>query len=407
MKYVLLIAVFLWEFTTAYSQQYATCDDAKPISTSTYGPITPEAWADSSLCVPDNPNMYFGKSHMVVWLSFIVPYDTMLTFQIVPQHPTDDFDFILFKADRGDFCQKEKQRKVQPVRTNFAKPPIHSNGITGLSENASNLFVPPGNNFPYSAALPVKKGEWYYLVVDNYISNKGGFTLKLPLRFSANTNVVSTIDAAPVKAPLAEIPASSNFYIHVLDSANHPIKANLIIEGAQKNKSVKVDTADYSLRLEKFQSLTIHANAKGFMPYQSAYSGSGDTSAVTFWIHLVPIKSSQKITLKDIQFKEDSPIILPVSESALDYILQFLLKNPNVNVIIKGYTNDPNQTQSERYDQNLSEQRANSVKNYLSSHGVDKNRMKCIGYGSSQMLYPRPTTKEQQAANRRVEIEIQ
>jgi len=407
MKYVVLIAVLLWGLKPAYSQEHATCEDAIPVTTSSYGPVTPEGWADSSLCKPDNPNMYFGKSHMVVWLSFIVPYDTVLTFQIIPQHPTDDFDFILFKADRGDFCQKEKQQKVKPIRTNFAKPPAHSLGITGLSENASNLFVPPGNNFPYSAALPVKKGEWYYLAVDNYISDKGGFTLKLPLRFSANIIPISTIDAAPVKAPPAVIPASPNFYIHVLDSANHPIKANLIIDGAQKNKSIKVDTADYSMHLEKFQSLTIRGNAKGYMPYQSAYSGSGDTSAVTFWIHLIPIKASQKITLKDIQFKEDSPIILPASEPALDYILQFLLKNPNVNIIIKGYANDPNHTQSEKYDQNLSEQRTNAVKNYLSSHGIDKNRMKCIGYGSSQMIYPHPTTKEQQAANRRVEIEIQ
>jgi|SRR6185312_5287522 len=407
MKYVFLIAAFLWGSKPAYSQKHATCDDAIPISTSTYGPVTPEDWADSSLCMPNNPNMYFGKSHLVIWFSFIVPYDTLLTFQIIPQHPTDDFDFILFKADRGDFCEKEKQQKVQPVRTNFAKPPIHSSGITGLSENASNLFVPPGNNYPYSAALRVKKGEWYYLVVDNYISDKGGFTLKLHLRFTSNTHTLSAIDAAPIKAPAAVIPASPNFHIHVLDSVNQPIKANLIIDGAQKNKSIKVDTSDYALRLEKFQSLTIRANAKGYMPYQSVYFGAGDTSTVTFWVHLVPIKSSRKITLKDIQFKEDSPVILPASNPALDYILQFLLKNPGVNIIIKGYANDPNQTQSEKYDQNLSEQRTNAVKNYLTSHGIDKNRMKCIGYGSSQMIYPHPTTKEQQAANRRVEIEIQ
>lgn len=407
MKYVLLIAALLWVLKPAYSQEHATCDDAIPVTSSSYGPVTPEGWADSSLCAPNDEKMYFGKSHMVVWLSFIVPYDTLLTFQIVPQNPSDDFDFMLFKADRGDFCQKEKQRKIKPIRTNFAKPSPNSNGITGLSAEAAEAFVSPGYNSPYSSAIAVKKGEWYYLAVDNYISDKGGFTLKLPLHFSANTNHFSTIDAAPVKAPPMAIPASPDFYIHVLDSINHPVKAHLVIDGVQKGKSIKVDTSDYALRLEKFQSLTIRANAKGYMPYQYAYLGSGDTSAVTFWIHLVPIKSSRKITLKDIQFRPGSATILPESRPALDYVLQFLLSNPDVKIIIKGYVNDPAKSKSEKFDQALSEDRTNAVMNYLVAHGVDKKRMDCIGYGSSQMLYPHPTNDEQQAANRRVEIEIQ
>src|SRR5580658_1971748 len=137
MKYCFLIAAFLWGFTSAYCQEHATCDDAIAITTSSYGPVTPEGWADSSLCVKGNENMYFGKSHKVVWFSFIVPCDTVLTFQIVPENSEDDFDFMLFKADRGDFCMKEKQRKVKPIRTNFAKPTAYNKGISGLSEKGT------------------------------------------------------------------------------------------------------------------------------------------------------------------------------------------------------------------------------------------------------------------------------
>lgn len=134
MKHVLFIAAFLWGTLSVYSQDHATCDDAIPVTSSSYGPVTPEGWADSSLCVPSNTNMYFGKSHLVVWFYFIVPYDTTLTFQIVPENPSDDFDFILFKSDKGDFCRKEKQREIQPLRSNFAKPTAYNKGITGLSE---------------------------------------------------------------------------------------------------------------------------------------------------------------------------------------------------------------------------------------------------------------------------------
>lgn len=408
MKNVLLIAAFLWGTIQAYSQDHATCDDAIHVITSSYGPVTPEGWADSSLCVPSNTNMYFGKSHLVVWFYFIVPYDTTLTFQIVPENPSDDFDFILFKSEQGDFCQKEKQRKIQPIRSNFAKPTAYNKGVTGLSEKAKDAFIAPGYNSPNSSAVQVKKGEWYYLAVDNYISDKGGFILKIPFRFSTNANDnISYMDAMPVKVPPMQQPASPNFYIHVLDSANHPVKASLIIDGAERGKSIRVDTNNYSLRLQKYQTIKIRANASGHMPYQSSYSTTGDTSTATFWVRLQPIKSAQKITLKDIEFQEDSPNILPVSKSALDYVIQFMTNNPTVKITIKGYTNDPNNDQTAEYDKSLSEKRANAVKNYLSAHGIDKSRMQCIGYGNSKMLYPKPANEDQKAANRRVEIEVQ
>lgn len=408
MKYAFLIAAFLWGLPYAYSQDHSTCDEAIPVSTSLYGPVTPEGWADPSLCVPNDPIMYFGRRHLVVWFSFIVPYDTTLTFQIIPQNPTDDFDFMLFKADRGDFCQKEKQRKIKPIRTNFAKPTVYSKGVTGLSVKATEDYIPPGYNSPNSSAVQVKKGEWYYIAVDNYISDKGGFILKLPFHFNrANQTPASSIDAMPIKAPAIASSASSNFYIHVLDSANNSIKASLIIDGIRPGKSIKADTANYSLRINRYQTIKIRANAPGHMPYQSSYSATDDTAVATFWIRLEPIKRLQKVTLKDIEFGENSANILTSSRPALEYMLQFLMSNPNVKVIIKGYANDPKHEQSEIYDKELSEKRANAVKNYFVVHKIDKNRMECIGYGSSQMLYPHPKNYDQEAANRRVEIEIQ
>jgi outer membrane protein OmpA-like peptidoglycan-associated protein len=431
MKKILFIAGFLWGFTSLYSQEHATCSDAIPVNTSSYGPVSPKGWADPSLCVPNNENMYFGKTHKVVWFSFIVPYDTVLTFQVVPENPTDDFDFILFKADRGDFCQKEKQREVKPIRTNFAKPTEYSKGVCGLSVKGKDAFVPPGYNSPLSSVLAVKKGDWYYLAVDSYQDDKGGFTLKLPIfgdkpAPSLNTPIAeSHMDARPVMAPHIQQdttpkpapptpappapfkPTGPNFFIHVLDSANHPVKASLVIDGAIANQSIKVDTNVYALQLNQYQTVKIRANADGHMPYQSSYSETGDTSSVTFWVRLQPIKVAGNITLKDISFQGDSPEIMPESKPALDYILQFLLDNPNVKIIIKGYTNDPDNTGGEKYDVALSDRRANSIKNYIASHGVDRTRMKCVGYGNSKLIYPHPINEDQKVANRRVEIEIQ
>jgi outer membrane protein OmpA-like peptidoglycan-associated protein len=198
-----------------------------------------------------------------------------------------------------------------------------------------------------------------------------------------------------------------NFIIHVLDSNNNPIKANLYVDGVLHGRAVKADTTDFSCVVRKLQTVKIRAAAIGHMPYQATYSTTADTATVTFYVRLVPIRSGEKITLKDIQFMENSASILPSSRPSLEYILQFLLSNPKVNILIKGYTNDPHHKQSKKIDLQLSEQRTNAVLTYLTSHHISKGRIQCIGYGSVNMLYPKPKNPDQEAANRRVEIEIQ
>lgn len=109
-------------------------------------------------------------------------YDTVLAFDIVPEDPTDDYDFVVFKCATNDCIEKIKSKKVKPDRycysVNDAK-----NGSTGLSEYEKAKYIGAGPGLGYASAISVKKGETYYLIVtygENYFTN---FNKRFPKGF--------------------------------------------------------------------------------------------------------------------------------------------------------------------------------------------------------------------------------
>jgi outer membrane protein OmpA-like peptidoglycan-associated protein len=75
---------------------------------------------------------------------------------------------------------------------------------------------------------------------------------------------------------------------------------------------------------------------------------------------------------------------------------------PQTNILIAGHTDS---TGSESHNQQLSERRAEAVKNALMSNGVSPMRMRTVGYGESRPIADNNTEAGRQL-NRRVEITI-
>lgn len=74
----------------------------------------------------------------------------------------------------------------------------------------------------------------------------------------------------------------------------------------------------------------------------------------------------------------------------------------NTNIVIYGYTDS---TGSVEYNQTLSAKRANSVRNYLATNGVDNTRFKTKGLGVNDPIATNETI-EGRSKNRRVEFAI-
>lgn len=113
-------------------------------------------------------------------------------------------------------------------------------------------------------------------------------------------------------------------------------------------------------------------------------------------------KIGTKITLKNINFYQNTFATMPESQGTLYDLLFVMQNNPDLVIEIQGHI-----CCIDKDYRNLSTDRAKQIKRFLVYNGIQQHRVKTKGFGVSQPLYPIPeATPEQAASNRRVEIEI-
>jgi outer membrane protein OmpA-like peptidoglycan-associated protein len=104
-----------------------------------------------------------------------------------------------------------------------------------------------------------------------------------------------------------------------------------------------------------------------------------------------------------VQFELGSDKLLPVSFPLLDAVGQVMVENAQIEVIeIAGHTDASGGAKRNR---ELSQQRAESVRQYLISKGIAKGRLTSKGYGPDKPIAGNDTP-EGREANRRVEFVI-
>ncbi len=116
-----------------------------------------------------------------------------------------------------------------------------------------------------------------------------------------------------------------------------------------------------------------------------------------------PAVMANKVTYAaDAFFDFDKSVLKPAGRAKLDDLVS-KVKGVNLEVIIAvGHTDSVG---SDAYNQKLSVRRAEAVKAYLVSKGIERNRVYTEGKGEKQPVADNKTA-EGRAKNRRVEIEV-
>jgi outer membrane protein OmpA-like peptidoglycan-associated protein len=112
-----------------------------------------------------------------------------------------------------------------------------------------------------------------------------------------------------------------------------------------------------------------------------------------------PEEEPEGIVLDGILFESGSATIQEESFPRLDRVVEYMQHKPSSRIRIEGHTDNVGNA---RRNQRLSQARAQAVAAYLTSHGIDEDRVEAVGKGDTEPVASNDTD-EGRAQNRRIE----
>jgi len=130
--------------------------------------------------------------------------------------------------------------------------------------------------------------------------------------------------------------------------------------------------------------------------------GSSFTVNITMFSEEEILKSERQVIINNIFFDTGKWGLKSESQPEIKRLVAFLKKNLDINIEISGHSDNIG---DQNYNIELSQRRADAVKNELIKYGIEIERINSFGYGESQPINDN-STKEMRAANRRVEFKV-
>ncbi|PKQ67361.1 hypothetical protein BZG01_08210 [Labilibaculum manganireducens] len=198
---------------------------------------------------------------------------------------------------------------------------------------------------------------------------------------------------------------------NVLDAkSKNPVLASLLLIDLMSNDTIiqiKSDRTDgsYLVCLPSGKEYLFSASAENYLFYSEHFAMKNDqkkSNPQQLDIFLDKIEKGKEIVLRNVFFDIDSWDILPKSEIELTRLYDLLAAYPKLKIEIAGHTDN---TGTENYNLNLSNNRAKAVCDYLISKGIEAKRLSFKGYGASHPIAANET-EEGRSLNRRTEFKV-
>lgn len=156
--------------------------------------------------------------------------------------------------------------------------------------------------------------------------------------------------------------------------------------GTIVNKQATDAGGTFFFELEEGATYKVHASKAGFYADSSKVSTLGLIKSDTLHValYLNPLFEKGKIlSIENIHYNFDKDDIRPDAARILTELVRTMRDNPGLKIELGSHTDSRG---VDVYNLDLSQRRAQSVVNFLVSHGIARDRMKAKGYGETRLL---------------------
>jgi outer membrane protein OmpA-like peptidoglycan-associated protein len=188
-----------------------------------------------------------------------------------------------------------------------------------------------------------------------------------------------------------------------------PVGAKIEITDNEKNKVISTlnsnsSSGKFLISLPSGKNYGIAVKSEGYLFYSDNLT-IPDSAAFREIIKTVPLKKfrvGNKIVLNNVFYDFDKASLRSESISELERLVSLLNENPTMKIELGSHTDGKG---ADDYNQKLSQARAQSVVDFLSGKGINKDRLVAKGYGKSMPIATNDTEEGRQM-NRRTEFKI-
>ncbi|WP_020596403.1 OmpA family protein [Spirosoma panaciterrae] len=189
-----------------------------------------------------------------------------------------------------------------------------------------------------------------------------------------------------------------------------PIEARIVYhtlpDGAEVGEATSDPvTGEYKIVLPYGQKFSVRAIAKDFISESiniDLTQTKGFQEIKSDPVKMAPIKEGSVVRLNNIFFDTGKSELRPESGPELDRLVTTLNENPKMTIEVRGHTDN---TGSNEINNKLSQDRADAVREYFISKGIEPDRVGSKGFGETKPIATNDTEAGRQQ-NRRVEFVI-
>lgn len=330
-----------------------------------FGPtVAPKGAGRIQDVMRDKNNPYvFEYEHNSTWYKFTVPYNGNLDIVITPTNPQDDYDFLVFKYTDNYFSNRIIEGKVKPIAACLSAIDTSGKNVTmGMSKEGTKQYITKASTENYVKSIPVRKGEVYYIALDN-INGKAGHTIKVGITVESFEPMVLFYD------PSIKKNVEVDLLILEKNTDNRPIVKNPNFKGGK-------------LKFVPGFSYTLYAKKDGyFSVYQEFNSNIFKEDTMMRFFMQKAVKGT-RFSIADIYFDDDAQL-LPESYDALMNYISMFRNHPGISFQVKGYVQSYG-IDIER-DQQLSLDRAKTVKEFFVRNGIASDRITVAGMTQNEI----------------------